>query len=64
MRIGPAPDVRAGHSLVVDATLRDTPDGPVLETTFSHPGGVLDGGTVARIADRWVEVLTGWAGEH
>ncbi|GAA1384669.1 hypothetical protein GCM10009613_15840 [Pseudonocardia kongjuensis] len=64
VRIGPAPDVRAGHSLVVDATLRDTPDGPVLETTFSHPGGVLDGGTVARIADRWVEVLTGWAGEH
>ncbi|WP_255407969.1 non-ribosomal peptide synthetase [Pseudonocardia sp. Ae717_Ps2] len=61
VRVGPAPGVRVGHSLVVDVLLRDTIDGPVLETTFGHPTGVLDAGTVDRVAQRWAEVLMTWS---
>ncbi|MEV1296028.1 hypothetical protein [Pseudonocardia sp. NPDC049635] len=64
VRVGPAPDVRVGHSLVVDVLVRDTAEGPVLETTFGHPTGVLDARTVDRVAARWVEVLTTWVGRR
>jgi non-ribosomal peptide synthase protein (TIGR01720 family) len=60
-RVGPAPDVRAGHALVVDAIAHDTAEGPVLETTFRWPAGVLDDGAVQRLAHRWSTTLTSWA---
>ncbi|MEK6466880.1 amino acid adenylation domain-containing protein [Pseudonocardia alni] len=64
VRVGPAPGVRTGHSLVVDVLVRDTAGGPVLEATFGHPTGVLDAATVDRVAARWAEVLTTWAGRR
>ncbi|MEU7827689.1 non-ribosomal peptide synthase/polyketide synthase [Nonomuraea sp. NPDC049129] len=47
--------------LEINSVAVDTADGPVLETRFSWPGGVLDVGRVRGLADLWTEVLTGIA---
>ncbi|MEV6150024.1 non-ribosomal peptide synthase/polyketide synthase [Nonomuraea sp. NPDC052129] len=47
--------------LEINSVAVDTADGPVLETRFSWPGGVLDAGRVRALADLWTEVLTGIA---
>uniref|UniRef100_UPI001C5E6209 non-ribosomal peptide synthetase n=1 Tax=Nonomuraea guangzhouensis TaxID=1291555 RepID=UPI001C5E6209 len=52
----PLPRVLEINSVAVDMA-----DGPVLETRFSWPGGVLDGGRVRALAELWTQVLTGIA---
>ena len=47
--------------LEINSVAVDTADGPVLETRFSWPGGVLDADRVRTLADLWTEVLTGIA---
>jgi hypothetical protein len=59
VQVGFAPDVRVGHSLVVDALTRDD----VLEATFSWPAGVLADEQVHEVAGRFAATLQRWAGE-
>ncbi len=58
VQVGFAPDVRVGHSLVVDALARLD----VLEASFSWPAGVLHDEQVRAVADRFVATLARWAG--
>jgi non-ribosomal peptide synthase protein (TIGR01720 family) len=61
VRVGFAPDVRVGHSLVIDVSGVEEPEGTVVSATFIWPDGVLDGERVECVARRWIDTLEAWA---
>ncbi|MFI1338607.1 amino acid adenylation domain-containing protein, partial [Streptomyces sp. NPDC020845] len=54
---GADPDMPMSHSLIVDAVVQDTHDGPKLMVTWSWPTGVLTEERVQELADSFLEVL-------
>ncbi|MBQ0826114.1 non-ribosomal peptide synthetase [Streptomyces tagetis] len=54
---GADPGLPASHTLQLDASVVDTPDGPVLHAAFRFPERLLDTATVERLARLWLEAL-------
>ncbi|WP_194292701.1 hypothetical protein, partial [Streptomyces katsurahamanus] len=55
------PDVPLPHALEVNATVRDTPDGPELEIRLSWPGRLFGEGDVEELGRAWLRMLEGLA---
>ncbi|MFJ9528252.1 amino acid adenylation domain-containing protein [Streptomyces cyaneofuscatus] len=52
----------ASHTLTLNASVVDAPEGPVLQAGFSFPERLLDPADVERLARLWTEALRGLAG--
>ncbi|WP_189093961.1 non-ribosomal peptide synthetase [Nocardia jinanensis] len=55
------PGTAAESALGVDAFVTDTPDGPVLGTTWGHPTGLLAPAEVGDLAQLWCDAVTALA---
>ncbi|WP_277820323.1 amino acid adenylation domain-containing protein [Streptomyces alfalfae] len=55
------PDLPAMHTVEGLAVVRDTPEGPELTVTLTHPRQLLDAADVERLGRTWVRMLDGLA---